>query len=243
MPIRSSAGVNWAGIVLSGRGNADLHPDEDLPCWPFLCHSPVLLLPPWLHSPYRGGQKRFSMTVGDRVSGVNGKWPDFSAPISGNKHSPYLMGPFRLPGTDSSGNTSVHANPNNPPVLEVLQGMVWVQFLHPSPLGSWHQVQLFRVLTASWHIFAVQDISAWLPVTHCLALSFHIWTQRYIHRQKSPSFRSHRNQSREKIKTLQSVLGKQPGAAAGFAEPPTHLEHRPQRWGGAQLGGSRCGKG
>lgn len=127
--------------------------------------------------------------------------------------------------------TSVHANPNNPPVLEVLQGMVWVQFLHPSPLGSWHQVQLFRVLTASWHISAVQDISAWLPVTRCLALSFHIWTQRYIHRQKSPSFRSHRNQSREKIKTLQSVLGKQAGAAAGFAEPPTHLEHRPQRWG------------
>lgn len=83
MPIRSSAGVNWAGIVLSGRGNADLHPDEDLPCWPFLCHSPVLLLPPWLHSPYRGGQKRFSMTVGDRVSGVNGKWPDFSAPSVG----------------------------------------------------------------------------------------------------------------------------------------------------------------
>jgi len=38
MPIRSSAGVNGAGIVLPGRDNAALHSAEDLPfCAIALC--------------------------------------------------------------------------------------------------------------------------------------------------------------------------------------------------------------
>lgn len=37
------------------------------------------------------------LTVGVHVSGVNGKLTAFSAPISGNKHSPCFKDPFRLP--------------------------------------------------------------------------------------------------------------------------------------------------
>lgn len=67
MPIRSSAGVNWAGIVLPGRDKADLHPGEDLPCQPFLsCNTE---LPQWPSGPEGGEQKCFSMAMDVHVSG------------------------------------------------------------------------------------------------------------------------------------------------------------------------------
>lgn len=188
MPIRSSAGVNWAGIVLPGRDNADLHPDEDLPYQPFLCCNPVLPLPWRPDGPYGGGQKYFSMTVGIHVSGGNGKWSAFSVPTSGTKHSPCVKGPFRLPGS-----TKVWQWKYICPCLLLFPAwattLPWnwgcgVGFV-PAPFslgecspGSWQQLWLFTASRASQHSSAMQDISPRLPrlLIGChLALSFHIW--------------------------------------------------------------------